>query len=207
MCDRFFEYYASTEGGGISLLGPDDIDGHGESVGRPVFAVEVEVVDDEDRPLPAGTIGRLRYRGPGVATAYYRDPDASTEAFRHGWFYPGDLAEIDEAGFVSLKGRAKDMIIRGGINIYPADVEAALNAHPAVAEAAVVGWPSKEFGEEIAAFVRLAGDADEASLIAFAAARLARAKWPKAVFVVDDLPKNGAGKVLKRELVERLPPL
>lgn len=207
MCDRFFEYYASTEGGGVSLLGPDDIDGHGESVGRPVFAVEVEVVDDEDRPLRAGTIGRLRYRGPGVATAYYRDPDASTEAFRHGWFYPGDLAEIDEAGFVSLKGRAKDMIIRGGINIYPADVEAALNAHPAVAEAAVVGWPSKEFGEEIAAFVRLAGDADEASLIAFAAARLARAKWPKAVFVVDDLPKNGAGKVLKRELVERLPPL
>ncbi|QCK84893.1 long-chain fatty acid--CoA ligase [Phreatobacter aquaticus] len=205
MCERFFEYYASTEGGGITLLGPADIDDHGESVGRPVFAVEVEVVDDEDRPLSAGTIGKLRYRGPGVATAYYRDPEASVEAFRHGWFYPGDLAEIDAAGFVTLKGRAKDMIIRGGINIYPADVEAALTAHPAVAEAAVVGWPSQEFGEEIAAFVRLAAPADEAALIAFAKERLARAKWPKAVFVVEDLPKNGAGKVLKRELVERLP--
>jgi acyl-CoA synthetase (AMP-forming)/AMP-acid ligase II len=207
MCDRFFEYYASTEGGGITLLGPGDIEGHGESVGRPVFAVEVEVVDDDDVPLPAGLIGKLRYRGPGVATAYHRDPEASLEAFRHGWFYPGDLAEIDAQGFVTLKGRAKDMIIRGGINIYPADVEAALTAHPAVAEAAVVGWPSKEFGEEIAAFVRLSAPADEASLVAFASARLARAKWPRAVFFVDDLPKNSAGKVLKRELVERLTPL
>jgi acyl-CoA synthetase (AMP-forming)/AMP-acid ligase II len=207
ICDRFFEYYASTEGGGITLLGPADIDGHGDSVGRPVFAVEVEVVDDDDTPLPTGMVGRLRYRGPGVATAYHRDPEASVEAFRHGWFYPGDLAEIDAAGFVSLKGRAKDMIIRGGINIYPADVEATLTAHPAVAEAAVVGWPSREFGEEIAAFVRLSGPADEASLIAFAAARLARAKWPRAVFIVDDLPKNSAGKVLKRDLAARLTPL
>ncbi|KAF0118151.1 MAG: Acyl-CoA synthase [Xanthobacteraceae bacterium] len=207
MCGRFFEYYASTEGGGITLLGPGDIDGHGESVGRPVFAVEVEVVDDDDTPLPAGLIGKLRYRGPGVATAYHRDPEASVEAFRHGWFYPGDLAEIDAQGFVTLKGRAKDMIIRGGINIYPADVEAALTAHPAVAEAAVVGWPSKEFGEEIAAFVRLSAPADAASLVAFASARLARAKWPRAVFIVDDLPKNSAGKVLKRDLVERLTPL
>ncbi len=207
MCDRFFEYYASTEGGGITLLGPGDIEAHGESVGRPVFAVEVEVVDDDDIPLPAGMIGKLRYRGPGVATAYHRDPEASLEAFRHGWFYPGDLAEIDAQGFVTLKGRAKDMIIRGGINIYPADVEAALTTHPAVAEAAVVGWPSKEFGEEIAAFVRLSAPTDEASLVAFASAQLARAKWPRAVFIVDDLPKNSAGKVLKRELVERLTPL
>jgi len=207
MCDSFFEYYASTEGGGITLLGPGDIEAHGESVGRPVFAVEVEVVDDDDLPLPAGMIGRLRYRGPGVATAYHRDPEASVEAFRHGWFYPGDLAEIDAEGFVTLKGRAKDMIIRGGINIYPADVEAALTAHPAVAEAAVVGWPSREFGEEIAAFVRLAAPADEATLVAFAASRLGRAKWPRAVFIVDDLPKNSAGKVLKRELTDRLPPL
>jgi acyl-CoA synthetase (AMP-forming)/AMP-acid ligase II len=207
MCERFFEYYASTEGGGVTLLGPGDIEGHGESVGRPVFAVEVEVVDDEDRPLPAGMIGKLRYRGPGVATAYHRDPEASVEAFRHGWFYPGDLAEIDAEGFVTLKGRAKDMIIRGGINIYPADVEAVLTTHPAVAEAAVVGWPSREFGEEIAAFVRLTGTASEAELIGFVRERLARAKWPRGVFVVEDLPKNGAGKVLKRELVQRLAPL
>lgn len=207
MCARFFEYYASTEGGGITLLGPDDIAQHGDSVGRPVFAVEVEVVDDAHRPLPAGNVGRLRYRGPGVATSYHHDPEASTEAFRDGWFYPGDLAEIDAQGFVTLRGRAKDMIIRGGINIYPADVEAALTAHPAVAEAAVVGWPSREFGEEIAAFVRLAAPADEATLVAFASERLARAKWPRAVFVVDELPKNSAGKVVKAELVQRLTPL
>ncbi len=99
------------------------------------------------------------------------------------------------------------MIIRGGINIYPADVEAVLTTHPAVAEAAVVGWPSREFGEEIAAFVRLTGAASEAELIGFVRERLARAKWPRGVFVVEDLPKNGAGKVLKRELVQRLAPL
>jgi acyl-CoA synthetase (AMP-forming)/AMP-acid ligase II len=207
MCPRFFEYYASTEGGGVSLLAPEDIDGHGDTVGRPVFAVEVEVVDAQDRVLPPGQTGLLRYRGPACATAYHRDPEASAEAFRDGWFYPGDLASIDAEGFVTLRGRQKDMIIRGGINIHPADIEAALNAHPAVAESAVVGWPSPEFGEEIAAFVRLGGTTDAEALLAFARERLPRPKWPRQVFVVDDLPRNSSGKVLKRDLALRLPKL
>lgn len=205
MCPRFFEYYASTEGGGITLLTPGDIDDHGGSVGRPVFAVDVDVVDDHGSSLSAGTIGRLRYRGPGVASSYYRDAETSSEAFHDGWFYPGDLADIDAEGFVTLRGRAKDMIIRGGINIFPADIEATLTAHPAVAEAAVVGWPSREFGEEIAAFVRLSGLATGADLLGFVQARLARAKWPREVFIVDDLPRNSSGKVLKRILAEGLP--
>lgn len=207
LCPDFFEYYASTEGGGVSLLGPGDIAAHGDSVGRPVFAVEVEVVDDEGRPLPAGEAGLLRYRGPACATSYHRDPEASAEAFRDGWFYPGDLASVDADGFVTLRGRRKDMIIRAGINVYPADVEAALNAHPAVGESAVVGWPSREFGEEIAAFVRLAAPADPEAVLDFARARLPRPKWPRAVFVVEDLPRNSGGKVLKRELALRLTPI
>jgi acyl-CoA synthetase (AMP-forming)/AMP-acid ligase II len=207
LCPRFFEYYASTEGGGVSLLTPSDLAAHAETVGRPVFAVEVEVVDAADRPLPAGETGLLRYRGPACATAYHRDPEASAEAFREGWFYPGDLASLDAEGFVTLRGRQKDMIIRAGINIHPADIEAALNAHPAVAECAVVAWPSREFGEEIAAFAKLAQPCEPEFLLDFVRSRLPRPKWPRAVFILDDLPRNSAGKVLKRELAPRLPKL
>ena len=206
LCPRFFEYYASTEGGGVSLLTPADIDTHGESVGRPVFAVEVEVVDEHDQPLPPGETGLLRYRGPVCATAYYRDAEASAEAFRQGWFYPGDLASLDAEGFVRLRGRQKDMIIRAGINIHPADIEAALNAHPAVAESAVLGWPSREFGEEIAAFVRLSAPCDPEALLKYACANLPRSKWPRAVLVIDELPRNSGGKVVKRALAQRLSP-
>jgi acyl-CoA synthetase (AMP-forming)/AMP-acid ligase II len=207
LCPEFFEYYASTEGGGVSLLAPADIASHGDSVGRPVFGVEVEVVDEDGCPLPPGETGLLRYRGPGCATSYHRDTAASAEAFRDGWFYPGDLASLDAEGFVTLRGRRKDMIIRAGINIHPQDVEAALNAHPAVGESAVVGWPSREFGEEIAAFVRLASPADPEAVLEFARARLPRPKWPRAVFVVEELPRNAGGKVLKRNLAARLTPL
>jgi acyl-CoA synthetase (AMP-forming)/AMP-acid ligase II len=206
LCPRFFEYYASTEGGGVSLLTPEDIATHGETVGRPVFAVEVEVVDAHDQALPPGETGLLRYRGPACATAYHRDPEASAEAFRAGWFYPGDLASLDAQGFVTLRGRAKDMIIRAGINIHPGDIEAVLNAHPAVAESAVLGWPSREFGEEIAAFARLAVHCDPEILLAHARAHLPRPKWPRAVFIVAELPRNSGGKVLKRDLAQRLNP-
>jgi acyl-CoA synthetase (AMP-forming)/AMP-acid ligase II len=204
LCPRFFEYYASTEGGGVSLLTPDDLDSHGASVGRPVFGVEVEVVDETDLPLRRGETGRLRYRGPGCATAYHGDADASSEAFRSGWFYPGDLASLDDDGYVTLRGRQKDMIIRAGINIHPADIEAVLNAHPDVVESAVVGIPSQEFGEEIAAFVRVARPTSPEALLEFARSRLARPKWPRHLLIVDDMPRNSAGKVLKRELALRL---
>src|SRR5262249_52830242 len=145
---NLFDYYASTEGGGISVLAPADQRDHAGTVGRPAFAVAVEVVDADDRGLPPGTVGRLRYRGPGVAA------DAGDGTRRPGgWFYPGDLAAIDADGFVTLKGRAADVIIRGGVNIYPAEIEQVLLAHPGVREAAVVGQPSRERGEEVAAFV------------------------------------------------------
>lgn len=200
LCPRFHEYYASTEGGGVSLLTPDDLVRRPDSVGRPVFGVEVEVLDDDDRPLAPDAIGRIRYRGPGVATGYHLDPEASRERFRDGWFYPGDLAAIDADGFVSLRGRREDVIIRGGVNIYPAEIEAVLTAHPAVVEAAIVPRASATLGEEVAAFVvpRTAVTAD--ALAAWCAERLAPYKRPAAIVLLAELPRNSAGKVLKARL-------
>jgi acyl-CoA synthetase (AMP-forming)/AMP-acid ligase II len=204
LCRNFFEYYASTEGGGISLLAPEDQALHPDSVGRPIFSVDVEVVDDEHRPLPPGHVGALRYRGPGVAEGYHRDPDTSREAFRDGWFYPGDLAAINERGYIFLRGRRKDMILRGGVNIYPSEIEAALMSHPAVGEAAVFAIPSKEFGEEIAAFVQLRDAADVRSLRGWCKERLAPYKQPKLITLVDVIPRNSAGKAIKGDLLALL---
>jgi acyl-CoA synthetase (AMP-forming)/AMP-acid ligase II len=209
LCPAFIEYYSSTEGGGVSFLSPDDPERFGESVGRPVFGVEVQCVDESHRPLKAGEVGRIRYRGPAVADGFWNDPEASREAFRDGWWYPGDLGMLDEHGYLYLKGRAKDMIIRGGINIYPGEIEAVLQSHPAVADSAVVGWPSREFNEEVAAFVIPKQDQsiDSQELRTLCRARLAPYKVPKEVFVVQDFPRNALGKVIKTELSGRLPSL
>lgn len=204
ICPNFVEYYSSTEGGGISVLSPADQLRHGESVGRPVFGVEVQVVDDAHAPVLPGQIGRIRYRGPAVADGYHLDPVASAESFKDGFFYPGDLGTFNDDGFLILKGRAKDMIIRGGINIYPQEVEALLMSHAAVQEAAVVGWPSREFNEEVAAFVTVNAAIDPAELIALCRSHLAPYKAPREVFVVDALPRNSLGKVVKADLVGRL---
>jgi len=205
LCPNFYEYYASTEGGGVTLLTPEDQKRYDDSVGRPVFAVEVEIVDDEHRPLPCGEAGRLRYRGPAVATGFYNDPEGSAEAFHDGWFYPGDLATMNESGYVFLKGRRKDMIIRGGVNIYPTEIEAVLLGHDAVAEAAVVGWPAPDLGEEVAAFVLTNRAVEEVELIAVCRASLASYKVPRRIFFLDEMPKNSAGKIVKPALAARLP--
>lgn len=207
LCRGFIEYYASTEGGGISYLTAEDPACYDESVGRAVFAVDVQCVDDEHRPLPPGQIGRIRYRGPAVAEGYWNDPEASGEAFRDGWFYPGDLGMQDDHGYLYLKGRAKDMIVRGGINVYPAEVEAILQAHPAVADCAVVSWPSREFNEEIAAFVIVNRPVTATELRDLCRSQLAAYKVPREVFVVAELPRNAAGKVIKAELSASLTPL
>ncbi len=207
---NFTDYYSSTEGGGITVQPAADQDRHPRSVGRPSFLTEVEIVDEEHRRQLAGIVGRIRYRGPGVAVGFYGDPEPGSTAgafFRDGWFYPGDIGEMNEEGFLFLRGRAKDMIIRGGANIYPSDVELVLQAHPAVEEAAVVGWPSTEYGEEVAAFVIVHGTIGGPELIAHCRERLARHKVPRDVFLVDDLPRNSTGKVLKGALAERLQPL
>lgn len=207
ICPNFIEYYSSTEGGGVSVLSPDDQKRFGDSVGRPVFGVEVQIVDDDHLVQALGTVGRIRYRGPAVADGFYRDAESSIEAFKDGWFYPGDLGNFNEEGFLFLKGRSKDMIIRGGINIYPVEIEATLLNHEAVADAAVVGWPSKEFDEEVAAFVILNKAIAPEDLQKICKAKLAPYKVPRQIFLVEELPRNSLGKVLKAELVKRLQPL
>jgi acyl-CoA synthetase (AMP-forming)/AMP-acid ligase II len=172
-----------------------------------MFGVEVQVVDETDSLLPAGEVGRLRYRAPGSATEFYGDPEKTAEMFREGWFYPGDFGLMDEEGYLFLKGRRKDIIIRGGANIYPNEIEEVLLSHPAVAEAAVVGQLSREMGEEVAAFVIAKAEATKEELMAFCRTRLAPYKVPKTIRLVEDMPKNSLGKILKPELMKQLPQL
>ena len=207
ICPQFLEYYSSTEGGGVSTLSPDDQLRYEESVGRPALSVEVQIVDNEDRLLPYNRVGRIRYRGPAVAQGFHADPEASTEAFKDGWFYPGDLGSMNEEGFLFLRGRAKDMIIRGGVNIYPQEIEATLLAHPAVSDAAVVGWPSREFNEEVAAFVLLKSPVDPQTLTDWCREALASYKVPRQIFIEHTFPRTSLGKVIKAELSARLPAL
>jgi acyl-CoA synthetase (AMP-forming)/AMP-acid ligase II len=198
--DNFVEYYASTEGGGISLATPETRLVSPNSVGRPVFGVEVQVVSDDHEPLDAGTVGLLRYRGPGVASGYFGEHSDDESPFRDGWFYPGDIAEIDAGGYVTLRGRRKDMIIRGGVNIYPPEIEQVLREHGDVEEAAVVGRPSQRLGEDVVAFVIARRSVDAEALKSWCATRLAPYKVPESILFVDDLPRNSAGKVLKPAL-------
>jgi len=204
---RLVNYYSSSEGGAVSILLPSHGGAAADSVGRPVFMTEVEVVDKNDSNVASGEIGMVRYRGPGVPSELYRDPEESRAMFRDGWFYPGDLGRIEAGGFLYLTGRAKDLIIRGGVNIYPQDVESTILKAPGVEDVAVVGWPSAAFGEEVAAFVVARHGADATAIIAHCRVALASYKVPREVFFVEALPKNSSGKILKKELASRLVPI
>lgn len=202
---NFVNIYSSTEGGAVSILLPDAPEEYVGSVGRPAYGTEFEVVDEADRPVEVGAVGRIRHHSPWLPEGFYRNPEETAKSFRDRWYYPGDLGRIDEAGYLYVVGRTKDMIIRGGVNIYPADIEQTLLRHPSVHDAAVVGWPSREFGEEVAAFVVADGSAASDELREFCRDSIARYKVPREVFVVEEFPKNAMGKVLKQELVKQLP--
>jgi long-chain acyl-CoA synthetase len=176
------------------------------SVGTAQLAVEVMVADGDDRPLPAGAPGEVLARGDSVMRGYWRDPDASAAALRGGWLHTGDVGVMDADGFLSLRDRSKDLIISGGTNTYPREIEEVLLQHPAVAEASVVGRPDAEWGETVVAFVvPAAGHALVlAELDAYCLTQIARFKRPKDYRVVAALPKNNYGKVLKTELRARL---
>ena len=195
--------YGQTEMAGATTLlkGPDATRKMG-SVGKPMLGIELRLVDQEMADVAVEGVGEVVYRGPNVMSGYWGNPSASDDAFADGWFHSGDLAIRDADGYLRLVDRKKDMIISGGENIYPAEVERALLAHPAVAEAAVVGVPHPRWVQTPLAFVVPAGGAEvlEADLVAHLRTRLASYKKPSAIIVVEALPRNGAGKVLKREL-------
>ena len=172
------------------------------SVGQALPGVEIAILDDTDRALPAGEIGEVGVRGPNVMQGYYRLPDETAQTLRNGWLHTGDMGRLDSDRYLYIVERKKDLIIRGGFNIYPREVEDVLYAHPAVAEAAVVGMRDPLMGEEVLAFVTLktGATADAAALIGFCQERLARYKCPKQIRLVDALPKSPVGTILRKEL-------
>lgn len=177
------------------------------SVGLPHSVVEVVVADGEDRPLPAGEPGEVLVRGETVMRGYWRDEAASAAALRGGWLHTGDLGLLDCDGFLTLKDRSKDLIISGGSNIYPREVEEVLLRHPGIAEVSVIGQPDRDWGESVVAFVVAragAAPVDTDALDALCLNHLARFKRPKRYVSIDALPKNNYGKVLKTALRQKL---
>ncbi|MFP5220440.1 MAG: long-chain-fatty-acid--CoA ligase [Actinomycetes bacterium] len=174
------------------------------SIGKPIWGVEVKVVDENDKELPPGEehVGEIVIRGHNIMKGYYKKPEATAEAFRTGWFHTGDLAYADEDGYLLIVDRKKDLIIRGGYNVYPREIEEVLYGHEAIAEAAVIGKPDDKLGEEVVAVVapRPGADLDPDDLIAWCKERMAAYKYPREVRIVDELPKGPTGKILKKEL-------
>ena len=174
------------------------------SAGRAVLGTDVRIADANDLEVPYGTVGELQVRGPQVMTGYWNKPEATAETLKDGWMHTGDAAKMDERGYIYIQDRIKDMIVSGGENIYPAEVENALFQHPAVADAAVIGIPSEQWGESVMAFLVLQGEEKPTTeeLIEFCRERLAGYKLPRQVELVDVLPRNASGKVLKNQLRE-----
>ncbi len=180
---------------------PDQVRKPG-SIGTPVEGVQMRLIDDAGQTVPDGDIGEIAIKGHNVMKGYWAKPEATAEAITDGWFRTGDLARVDEDGYYYIVDRKKDMIIRGGYNVYPREIEEVLHEHPAVAEVAVIGIPHPGLGEEVGAAVALKPDAtvtpDE--LRAFARDKLAAYKYPRRIWLVDALPKGPTGKILRREV-------
>jgi len=172
------------------------------SIGTPIVGVEMRLVDDEGQTAPEGEIGEIAIRGHNVMKGYWNKPDATAEAIRDGWFRTGDMARVDSDGYYFIVDRKKDLIIRGGYNVYPREIEEVLHEHPAVAEVAVIGIPHPSLGEEVGAAVALkpGATATAEDLRAFAKDRVAAYKYPRHVWLVDSLPKGPTGKILRREV-------
>jgi HIP---CoA ligase len=173
--------------------------------GRAVPGVEMRIVDDDNQPLPTGTPGEIVCRGYNVMPGYYADRAATEQTIdADGWLHTGDIGVLDEAGYVAITDRKKDMFIVGGFNAYPAEIEQAMMAHPRLAQVAVIGVPDARLGEVGWAFViaRPGAELDEGEMITWCRERLANFKVPRRVIAVDELPTNATGKVLKFELRE-----
>jgi len=183
------------------------IKAHLETCGFARTGCEVKIFDAEDRELPAGKIGEIVTRSDCVMAGYWQNPEATRKTLRGGWLHTGDVGSMDAAGFLTIRDRSKDMIISGGSNIYPREIEEVLLRHPAVAECSVVGRPHAEWGEEVIAFVVKKGDVRSQDLDELCLQNIARFKRPREYRFIDALPKNNYGKVLKTELRKLLAPL
>jgi acyl-CoA synthetase (AMP-forming)/AMP-acid ligase II len=201
-----YDVYGLTEASpGITILNATDSLRKDGSVGKILPFVDARIVDEENNRLPAGEVGELICRGPNVMQGYHRNPAATAESLKNGWLYTGDLARMDDEGFVYIVDRKKEMIVSGGENIYPREIEEVIIRHPSVADVAVIGIPHPTWGETVKAFLSLreGHTLDEKEVIDFCKKHLASYKKPTAVAFVPEIPRNPSGKALKRLLREK----
>lgn len=196
------EGYGLSEASPVVCFNPIDGERKPGTIGTTIPEVEVRLVGEDGSERGVGEIGELICRGPNIMLGYLNRPEDTAVTIRDGWLYTGDLATVDEDGYYAIVDRKKDMIIVGGFNVYPREVEEVLFQHPNVGEAAVVGLPDPEYGEKVRAYVALkqADGCTEDDLISYCAEHLANYKVPKEIFIIEELPKNATGKILRREL-------
>ena len=198
------EGYGLSETSPVASFNHPDRERKPGSIGTPIRGVEMRVVDASGAELPQGEVGEIAIRGHNIMKGYWNKPEATAEAVSaDGWFRTGDIGRVDEDGYFYIVDRKKDLIIRGGFNIYPREIEEVLYEHPGIAEAAVIGMPHPELGEEVGAAVVLkpGATATPDELRAFVKARVAAYKYPRVVWLLDELPKGPTGKILKRAIV------
>ena len=196
------EGYGMSEGSPVVTFNQPDVGTKSGSIGTPIWGVQVKLVDDNGKQVATGEKGELLYKGHNVMKGYYNRPEANAETITNGWLHSGDIAIKDEDGFYFIVDRTKDMIIRGGLNVYPRQVEEAMILHPAVSLVAVIGIPDDEMGEEIKAFVVLnkGQNISADALKAWTKERIASYKYPRFIEFIDALPMSATGKILKKEL-------
>ena len=201
-----FDLYGLTEASpGVTILRPHDPPEKIASVGKPMMSVTIKVVDKDGNELPSGKNGEIVCIGPNVMKGYYNDPTATQKVLKEGWLYTGDMGRIDQDGYLYLTGRKKELIVSGGENIYPTEIEAVLHRHPLILEAAVIGVPDDYWGESVKAIVvpKPGKNLNEQEVIEYCKSHLAHYKKPKTVDFIDSLPKSAAGKIMKKELLKK----
>jgi long-chain acyl-CoA synthetase len=197
------EGYGLSETSPVASFNHPDRQRKPGSIGTPIRGVEMRVVDEQGAEVPQGQDGEIAIRGHNIMKGYWRRPEETTNAIPDGWFRTGDIGRVDEDGYFAIVDRKKDLIIRGGYNVYPREIEEVLYEHPAVADAAVIGLPHPELGEEVGAAVVLKPGASVTAeeLRDHVKAQVAAYKYPRRVWIVEALPKTATGKILKREIV------
>jgi long-chain acyl-CoA synthetase len=196
------EGYGLSETSPVASFNPPDQEAKIGSIGTPIEGVEMKVVDDDGNEVEQGEVGEIVIKGHNVMKGYWNRPDATEESIKDGWFYTGDMAKVDEDGYFFIVDRKKELIIRGGYNVYPREIEEVLYEHPAVVEAAVIGVEDSNMGEEVGAAVVLkeGQEISEDELKSYVKEQVASYKYPRKVWFADELPKGPTGKILKREI-------
>jgi fatty-acyl-CoA synthase len=201
---QFYQGYGQTESTQLTVLKPEEQIAKFGCTGRPHMLVDLRVVNEKDEDVTPGETGEIVTRGPHVMKEYLNLPEANSEAFKNGWFHTGDIARINEDGYITIVDRKKDLIISGGENIYPREIELVLNAHPKIKEAVVFGIPDNKWGESVCAAVILKDNEvlEEEEIIKYTKENLASYKKPRKVIFYDEFPRNATGKIVKEEMKE-----